>query len=234
MSRLPGRLARATALATTLLLAPMALLALLALMAPPALAHETRQVGSYTLAVGWSHEPAYAGTENGVQIFIHDANGVGVDDLGRPTSLKVQVIYGGQTSPYLDLEPSWDPDTGLGTHGEWDAAVTPTQPGVYTFHLTGSIQGQAVDQKFTASDSTFAVVEDPTGIEFPDKTPSAAALATAQARIQPRVAAAQSAASSAKDAVSTAQTLSVVSLVIAVVAIMAAVGLGLRRGRADT
>ena len=142
---------------------------LLALLASPALAHETRQVGSYSVAVGWSHEPAYAGAENGVQIFIHDATGAAVDDLGTPTSLKVQVIYGHQTSPYLDLEPSWDPDTGLGTHGEWDAAITPTQPGVYTFHLTGSIDGQAVDQTFTASDSTFAVVEDPDRDRVPDQ-----------------------------------------------------------------
>ena len=222
MSRLPRRLAGATALVTTLLAS---------LLASPALAHETRQVGAYSVAVGWSHEPAYAGTENGVQIFIHDANGAAVDDLGTPTSLKVQVIYGTQVSPFLDLEPSWDPDTGLGTHGEWDAAITPTQPGVYTFHFTGSINGQAVDEKFTASDSTFAVVEDPTGIEFPTKTPSVASLATAQARIQPRVAAAQSAASSAKDSVSTAQTLSVVSLVVAVVAVVIALVVGLRRRR---
>ena len=61
----PRRLAGATALATTLLV----------LLASPALAHETRQVGSYSVAVGWSHEPAYAGAENGVQIFIHDASG---------------------------------------------------------------------------------------------------------------------------------------------------------------
>jgi hypothetical protein len=224
MSRLPRRLAGVSAL----------VVASLVLVASPALAHETRQVGSYSVAVGWSHEPAYAGTENGVQIFIHDANGAAVDDLGTPTSLKVQVIYGSQISPFLDLEPSWDPDTGLGTHGEWDAAITPTQPGVYSFHFTGSINGQPVDQKFTASDSTFAVVEDPTGIEFPTKTPGTAALATAQARMQPRVDAAQAAASSAQDSVSTAQTLAIVSLVVAAVAIVIALVLGLRRRRTDT
>ncbi len=224
MSRLPRRLAGAFALAT-------ASLALLALLAPTAVAHETRQVGAYAVAVGWSHEPAYAGAENGVQIFIHDAAGQPVDDLGSPTSLKVQVTYGSQVSPFLDLEPSWDPDTGLGTHGEWDAAITPTQPGVYTFHFTGSIGGQAVDQKFTASDSTFAVVEDPAGIEFPSKTPSADELATAQSRTQDRVAAAQSAASSAQDSVSTAKAVAIVSLVVAVAALVLALVLGLRRRR---
>jgi hypothetical protein len=224
MSRLPRRLTGALALGV----------AALALLASPALAHETRQVGAYSVAVGWSHEPAYAGTENGVQIFIHGADGAAVDDLGTPTSLEVQVIYGSQTSPYLDLEPSWDPDTGLGTHGEWDAAITPTQPGVYTFHFTGSIQGQAFDERFTASDSTFAVVEDPGGIEFPSKTPSAAALATAQDQMQPRVLEAQSAASSAKDSVSTAQTLSIVSLVIAAAALALALVLGLRGRRSNS
>ena len=87
-------------------------------------------------------------------------------------------------------EPSWDPDTGLGTHGEWDAAITPTQPGVYTFHLTGSINGQAVDEKFTSSDTTFDSVADPVGIEFPTKTPTAQALAPgSDPRRRPRVAA---------------------------------------------
>ena len=224
MSRLPRRLAGASAL----------VVALLALLAAPAFAHETRTVGAYTVAVGWSHEPAYAGAENGVQIFIHDANGNAIDDLGDPTSLKVQAVFGGQTSPYLDLEPSWDPDTGLGTHGEWDAALTPTQPGVYTFHFTGSINGQAVDQKFTASDSTFAVVEDPTGVEFPTKTPTVAALATAQTRAEPRIVAAQSAADSAKSSVSTAKTLSIISLVIAVVAVVVALVIGLRRRGSTT
>jgi hypothetical protein len=200
-------------------------------VAAPALAHETRQVGAYQVAVGWSHEPTYAGVENGVQIFIHDAAGNPVDDLGTPTSLKVQVIYGSQTSPDLDLEPSWDPDTGLGTHGEWDAAITPTEPGVYTFHFTGSIDGQAVDEKFTSSDSTFDTVSDPTDIEFPTKTPTVGELATAQTRIQPRVTAAQQVASSARSSVSTATTLSIVALVVAVVLGGAALVLAFTRRR---
>jgi hypothetical protein len=199
--------------------------------ATPAPAHETRQVGAYTLAVGWSHEPTYVGVENGVQIFIHDAAGNPVDDLGDPPTLKVQVVYGSQTSPPLDLLASWDPDTGLGTHGEWDAAITPTQPGVYTFHLTGSIDGQAVDEKFTSSDTTFDSVADPVGIEFPTKTPTAQALAQAQTRLQPRVTAARQAADSAKSSVSTAETLSVVALVVAVVAGGGAMVLVLTRRR---
>ncbi len=97
------------------------------------------------------------------------------------------MIYGSATSPFLDLEPSWDPDTGLGTHGEWDAAITPTEPGNYTFHFTGTIDGQAIDQRFTSSDSTFDVVRSPTAIEFPTKTPSPAELAAGVEALQPRV-----------------------------------------------
>ena len=50
-----------------------------------------------------------------------------------------------ETSGPLDLEPSFDPDTGLGTHGEFDAAIIPTQPGNYTFHFYGSINGQPIE-----------------------------------------------------------------------------------------
>jgi len=201
----------------------------LVVLAAPALAHETRQVGSYQLAVGWTHEPTYVGVENGVQIFIHDAAGNPVDDLGNPTSLKVAAIYGHQTSAPLDLEPSWDPDTGLGTHGEWDAALTPTQPGVYTFHLTGSINGQPVDEKFTSSDTTFDSVADPLAIEFPTQTPTVEALAQAQTRAEPRIAAAQAAAHSAQSSVDTAEVLAIVALVVAVVAGGAALFVSLRR-----
>jgi len=201
--------------------------------AAPAQAHETRQVGSYKLAVGWSHEPAYTGVENGVQIFIHDAAGNPVDALGHPISLKVNAVFGTQTSAPLDLLASWDPDTGLGTHGEWDAALTPTEAGVYTFHLTGSINGQTVDEKFTSSDSTFDSVSDPLNIEFPDQTPTNQALAQAQVRLQPRVVSAEAAAASAKSSVSSAKTVSIVALVVAVLAVIAMAVMAFTRRRSS-
>ena len=212
-----------------------ALLAVLLGVTSSAFAHEVRKVGAYQLTVGWQHEPVYAGIENGVQIFVHDASGAPIDDLGNPVTLKVQVIYGSTTSGYLDLEPSFDADTGLGTHGEWDAAITPTQPGNYTFHLTGSIRGQAIDQKFTSGPETFNSVDDPTSIEFPTKTPSAQQQAAAITRLQSTTAAAASDASSAKDSASTATTIGIVAIAIAVVLGGVAIGLAVsgRKGRSS-
>jgi hypothetical protein len=179
-------------------------------LAPPALAHEQRQVGAYQLTVGWAHEPTYTGVENAVQLFVKDAKGNPIDDLGTPPSLEVRVVFGSQTSDPLDLEPSFDPDTGLGTHGEFDAAIVPTAPGNYTFHLTGAIEGQKVDERFTSSDTTFDPVKEPTEVEFPTKPPSAGQLATSIQRLDPRIERSLSRARSAS-------TLGIVALVVGIV-----------------
>ncbi|MBV8161604.1 MAG: hypothetical protein JO265_11835, partial [Acidimicrobiia bacterium] len=179
-------------------------IATFALTAGPASAHEQRQVGAYQFTVGWMHEPTYTGVENAVQFFLKDPKGNPIDDLGDPPSLKVQVINGSQTSDPLDLEPSFDPDTGLGTHGEFDAAIVPTVPGDYTFHLTGAINGQNIDEKFTSSDTTFDTVKDPTDIQFPAKAPSNGQLATSIQRLDTR---ATTAAKNAKDSADTAKTI---------------------------
>ena len=192
----------------------MTAIATFALSAGPASAHEERKVGAYQLTVGWAHEPTYTGVENAVQIFIKDAKGNPVDDLGDPPSLKVQVINGSQTSDPLDLKASFDPDTGEGTHGEFDASIIPTVPGDYTFHLTGSINGQNIDEKFTSSDKTFDPVKDPTEVQFPAKVPSNSQLAQSISRNETRAA---SVAKSAKDSADTAKTLAIVGIAVGVV-----------------
>jgi len=206
MSRLRVGVALAT-LAT-------ATLAFSAFSATPAFAHEVRKVGAYEFTVGWQHEPTYTGVENAVQVTLKDGKGNPVDDLGDPPSLKVQVINGSQTSDPLDLKASFDPDTGEGTHGEFDASIIPTVPGDYTFHFTGSINGQNVDEKFTSSDKTFDPVKDPTEVEFPAKVPSNGQLATSVQRVDAR---STNAAKDAKDSADTAKILGVVGIAVAVV-----------------
>jgi hypothetical protein len=205
---------------TRVSVAGVAVAAVLLAVAGSAFAHEQRKVGGYGFTVGWQHEPAYAGTENGVQVFVHDADGTPIDDLGTPVTLKVRVIYGTSVSRYLDLEPSWDPDTGLGTRGEWDAAITPTQPGNYTFHFTGSVHGQVIDQRFTSSDSTFATVEDPGTVEFPTKIPPGAELAAGVKQLQPKVEAVASTSSSAKSKATSATVIAIVGLVLGAAALV--------------
>lgn len=181
-----------------------------------ALAHEQRKVGALQFTVGWQHEPAYAGAQNAIQLFLKDAKGQPIDDLGDPPSLQVQAVTGNQTSDPLTLEPSFDEDTGLGTHGEFDAPIIPTRPGDYTFHFTGTVEGQKVDEKFTSSDTTFDAVQEPTAAEFPAKDPSAGDLATNLDRLNPRVDNAVKAAGAAADKASRGQTLGAVAIVLAV------------------
>jgi hypothetical protein len=173
----------------------------------PILIHEQRHVGAYDMEVGWQSEPPFAGIQNAVQILIKDAKGNPVSDLGDPPTLKVQVINGTQTSDPLDLRAAETP-------GEFDAAIVPTLPGNYTFHLTGSVKGQNIDEKFTSSETTFDPVKDPSEVEFPAKTPSPAQLAQSIDRLNPRIDAATKAAKSAKDSASTAKTLSIVGIVL--------------------
>ena len=199
-------------------------LGLLGLGAAPAGAHEQRKVGAYQLTIGWESEPTYAGILNAVQLFIKDAKGNPVDDLGSPTSLQLTVSTGTKTSDPLDIEPSFDPDTNLGNHGEFDAAVIPTTPGTYTFHLTGTISGQKVDEKFTSSDKTFDDVQSATAVEFPSQDPSNGELAANLTRVNARE---QRAADQAKSS----HSLAVVALVAAIVLGGGGLVVGVTKGR---
>jgi hypothetical protein len=211
--------------------------ALCAVGGPDASAHEQRQVGSVQFTVGWADEPTYVGEQNAVQLFLHDAHGQPIDDLGSPPSLQVEVVFGNQTSPPLDLEPSFDPDTGLGTHGEFDAAIIPTAVGNYTFHFFGTVDGQRVDERFTSGPTTFATVDDPTGIEFPTKVPTLPDLGALANRLSPRVDRAVSAAAASADHADSAHTLALVAVIVGAVGLLAGVVLGggalilARRGR---
>ncbi len=158
---------------------------LLLLAASPAAAHTVRKVGAYQFVVGWGSEPAYAGQLNSVQLVLTDLRtGKPVVDLGD--SLTVTVIYGTQRVP-LALTPTFDPDTGLGTPGDYRAWLFPTAPGNYTFHFTGKVGTQAVDESFTSGPTTFATVEDPTNAQFPVKVPTEAELSQRLDTVLPRL-----------------------------------------------
>ncbi len=140
MSRPPRILA-------TLAIAAAGLVAL----AVPVTAHVVQTIGTDTVALGWQHEPAYVNELNAVQVLVTDASGAPIDDLS-PGDLSVTVTFGGRTSEPIPLDPTWDEDTGLGTKGEYVGAIIPTEPGDYTFHLTGKIHDQAVDETATSGD----------------------------------------------------------------------------------
>ena len=175
----------------------------------PASAHEVRTVGAYEFTVGWLHEPAYADEQNAVQFLLKQSNGNPVDDLGD--TLKVEVIYQGQTMPALSLTPTFDPDTGLGMHGEYLASLIPTRAGNYTFHFTGTVKGQAVDQSFTSSPTTFDAVKEPTAVEFPAQDPTRGQIVQKLDRIDPRITAAEA---TAKNDADLARNLAIAAIVL--------------------
>lgn len=229
MSRLRLGVAAATAVAITLVIAV------------PAFAHEIRPVGNpkgtYVMTVGWETEPTYVGISNAVELFVHDIKGAAVDGLG-PTGLKVQVKSGSQTSDPLALNATFDPDTGLGMHGQFLAPIIPTSPGDYAFHFTGDINGQKIDESFTSSEKTFNTVVDPTGVEFPVKNPTISALATSISQTTPRVddarsvsTAAAASAKSAKDSAATATTLGSIGLIVGIIALIVGLFVGFTERR---
>jgi hypothetical protein len=161
---------------------------LLFMSAGGAAAHVIEHAGSYSVAFGWQHEPAYIGEQNAVQIVVTDAAGKGVTDLGAE-DLTVVVSTSGQQSAALTFDSGFDEDTGFGTPGEYDAQLIPTSPGAYTFHLNGAIHGTAIDVTETSSDTTFNSVTGTTDVEFPVKLPTMAEVVTRLDRIDTRIAA---------------------------------------------
>jgi hypothetical protein len=83
-----------------------------------------------------------------------------------------------------------------------------------TFHFTGTIGSQKVDQSFTSGPTTFATVEDPSAAQFPVKAPT-------NAQIAARVAA-DSARSATASEVTSARTLGIVGIVVGVIGIVVA------------
>ena len=199
------------------------------LVAGPAFAHTEKDAGPYKLTFGWRDEPAYSGAQNAVQLFVKDAKGNAVDDLGTK-GLTVVVSTGtgatAATSSPLPFTSAFDPDTGLGTHAEFDAPILPTAAGTYTLHITGDVNGTAVNVSAASSDKTFADVTDPTAVEFPVKTQTIPQLSAAVTTLQDRLATAQTAASAAKSSANSSKTLAIVAIVVAIVLGLVALALG--------
>ena len=183
-----------------------------------ALAHEHRTAGTVQMTVGWGDEPTYTGIKNSVQVILADKAGKPITDL--TDTLKVEVRFGSQTSGPLDIERAFGRT--YGRPGDYRAQIVPTRPGTYSFHFTGTVGKQKIDETFTSSDKTFDNVQDATAIEFPAKDPSAAELSGRLERVGPRVDAAGAAAARAN----TMGTIGVVAGVLGIV-----IGLGAARRR---
>jgi hypothetical protein len=192
-----------------------------------ALAHGHIGNGDLEMTIGFAEEPAYAGLPNGVQLFlVHD--GHDVTDLDG--TLQVEVTFGDETSEPMTLEP-WFEVGEWGTPGEYRAVFTPSQPGEYTFHFTGTVDGEEIDESMTSSPKTFSTVEDIASSEFPAvNAPTTQELAdrvdAEAARTQETADAATEAASAANDAAdsaSSAKTLGLIGLLVGAAGLIVAV-----------
>jgi hypothetical protein len=117
-------------------------------------AHEVRTVGKYSFVVGWLEEPAYAGLKNGLDLTICDGACAyttkdGQRVLSNPVldadkTLKAEVIMGSAAPLALPLEGVWS------NPGKYASYFEPSKAGDYTFHISGTLNGQNIDEKFTS------------------------------------------------------------------------------------
>jgi hypothetical protein len=193
----------------SLALVAAALCLVLGTTAAPAIAHTTKDVGAYTFTVGWGSEPTYAGQQNSVQLLLYDkASGKPILDLGD--TLTVTVVYADKQAEF-PLTPEFDAEEGLGTPGDYRAWFFPTAPGDYTFHFTGTIGAQKVDESFTSGPTTFSTVEESTAAQFPVKAPTNVQLSQRMDAELSRLA--------TESQVSSARTMAIVGIVLGVIGI---------------
>jgi hypothetical protein len=201
---------------------------LIPLFAGPASAHEEKTVGRYHFVVGFGDEPTYAGEKNSVILLLSDANDKPVTDL--TDTLKVAVSTGTAEPLQLSMEPNFEVGE-FGTPGDYRAFFIPTTPGAYSFHFTGTIKGQKVDQTFKSGPTTFDEAKDPAEIQYPVKQPTGGQLATRADRETARINTALAAErDQAKSDAASARTLAIIGLVVGALGLVAAI-VALARGR---
>ena len=128
-------------------------------------AHERRMVGPYQIEVGWESEPAYVGQLNSLHLEVLDGR-TNKPVLGLEKTLTANVAAGGLAPFGLELSASAEAGTYNGT-------VIPTVTGTYTFHITGKIEAQTIDEKFQSGPNTFGDIENTAALQYPTKVPVA-------------------------------------------------------------
>jgi hypothetical protein len=157
---------------------------LIALLLMPAIAsaHEQRDVGNYHFVVGFLNEPPVLDQMNAIDLTVTTkADQKPVEGVDK--TLKAEAIVGGNAASMpVPLEARF------GAPGKYAGYLIPTLAGGYTFHFTGTINGEQIDQKFSSGPNTFGDVIPADSLQFPIKLGD-------PAETNARVASAQSAAS---------------------------------------
>lgn len=126
--------------------------------APSVSARETRTIAeTYTIQVGFITEPPVQDDTNGVQVNV--ARGDQPID-GLEATLQVQAVFAGEARE-LPLAPL------AGQPGVYTSVFIPTQPGEYSFIVTGSIEDQSIEETFHSSPDGVPLVASRLDYEFP-------------------------------------------------------------------
>jgi hypothetical protein len=176
-------------------------------------AHTDVPVGPLDLEIGFGTEPAFTGQLNSAQLIVTR----GGAPVTRGVKVDVEISFG-DTTVTLEFEPTEEP-------GDYRAWFIPSQPGEYTFHVRGRIEGIRVNETVTSGPSTFAEVQDPAPATFPPvEAPSNDELAkriVADAEhTRAELRRVRETAEGARASASSARTLAVTGLALGVVALV--------------
>lgn len=128
------------------------------LVAVPASARESRAIeGEITLEVGYITEPPVQNDTNGLWLRV-SAGETPIE--GLESSLGAEVTFAGETRE-LPLAPA------SGEPGIYTSVFIPTQPGDYSFRISGTIDDQPVDETFQADPGGVPLVASRLDYEFP-------------------------------------------------------------------
>ncbi len=137
------------------------LLALLATDQASAHGRRTLVNDKYEIVFGFLGEPAFTGGQNGIDLTVCQGKCDSNDDgsLKNPIkdadkTMKAEVIFGSQTLP-VELKPRFRAD------GKYNGYFFPSKAGEYTFHFTGTINGDKIDERVVSGKDGFNSVEDP-------------------------------------------------------------------------
>ncbi len=185
-------------------LVALVVFSLLALLVPgDASAHGRRSLvnDKYQIVFGFLTEPAFTSQRNGIDLTVCLGECQSNPDstlknpvIGADKTLKVEVIYGSSTVP-VTLTPRFRAD------GKYDGYFFPAKAGEYTFHFTGSINGDTIDERVVSGKDGFSSVEEPK-------------LVPAGAQADYGLAQAQQSAKEAKDAAGTATIFGIAGIIV--------------------
>ena len=143
-----------------------------------ALGHERRNVGPYTLVVGWIVEPAYVNNMNALDLTVTETQGAKAVE-GLEKTLQAEVIVGGSAKT-MPLKVA----ARFGLPGKYQGQLLPTKTGDYSFHIFGNVGTTKVDEKFESGPNTFGGIESTNALQFPERGLSTTDLAARLDQLQ--------------------------------------------------